>query len=158
MEYATRIDIATDRRSSLIAVLNQSLSDSIDLHSQAKQAHWNVKGTNFLQLHELFDQVATQTEGYADTLAERITALGGYALGTVRLSAQTSSLPELPLDIKDGQDYLIALADRLALYGKSLRANIEKTAELADAGTSDLYTGISREVDKLLWFVEAHLQ
>lgn len=158
MKYDTRIDIAPQQRATLIAILNQSLADTIDLKSQAKQAHWNVKGVNFLSLHELFDRVATQLDGYGDTLAERITALGGYALGTVRMSAQASTLPELPLDIKDGKDYVIALADRLAVYAKAVRADIDKTANLGDAVTADLYTGIAQEVDKLLWLLEAHLQ
>jgi starvation-inducible DNA-binding protein len=157
MEYPTRNDLDGSVRSSLIAMLNQSLANTLDLKTQAKQAHWNVKGLNFYQLHELFDQVATQLDEYVDTIAERITALGGVALGTVRLTAQASAITEFPTDITDGKAYVTALADRLAMYGKSVRADIDKAAQLGDAGTSDLYTGISREVDKLLWFLEAHL-
>jgi len=158
MKYSTRIDLAPHVRTQVIALLNQSLANTIDLKTQAKQAHWNVKGANFLPLHELFDQIATQLEGYADTMAERITALGGVALGTARTAAAVSAIAEFPLDTTDGKDYVAALADRMAVYAKVIRQNIDKTAELGDAGTSDLFTGISREVDKSLWFLEAHLQ
>ena len=158
MQYNTRIDLDSQARNQLIAILNQSLANTIDLKTQAKQAHWNVKGANFLQLHELFDQIATQLDGYADTIAERVTALGGVAMGTVRTVVAGSAIAEFPLDITAGKDYVVALADRLAVYGKMIRQDIEKTAQLGDAGTSDLYTGISREVDKSLWFLEAHLQ
>jgi DNA-binding ferritin-like protein (oxidative damage protectant) len=117
-----------------------------------------VKGANFLQLHELFDQIATQLDGYADTIAERVTALGDMALGTARTAVAVSAIAEFPLDTTDGKDYVAALADRMAVYAKMIRQDIEKTAQLGDAGTSDLYTGISREVDKSLLFLEAHLQ
>jgi len=158
MQHNTRIDLDAPVRTQVIALLNQSLANTIDLKTQAKQAHWNVKGANFLQLHELFDQIASQLDGYADTMAERITSLGGVALGTARTAVAVSAIAEFPLDITDGKDYVAALADRMAVYAKAIRQNIDKTAELGDAGTSDLFTGISREVDKSLWFLEAHLQ
>jgi len=158
MKHSTRIDLDPQVRTQVIALLNQSLANTLDLKTQAKQAHWNVKGANFLQLHELFDQIASQLEGYADTLAERVTALGGVALGTARTVATTSVIAEFPPDITEGRDYVVALADRMAVYAKMTRQNIDKTAELGDAGTADLFTGISREVDKALWFLEAHLQ
>ncbi len=158
MQKSTRIDLDPQVRTQVIAVLNQSLANTIDLKTQAKQAHWNVKGANFLQLHELFDQIASQLDGYADTIAERITALGGVALGTARTAVAVSAIAEFPADITDGKDCVVALADRMAVYAKMMRQNIDKTAELGDAGTADLFTGISREVDKALWFLEAHLQ
>ena len=90
-------------------------------------------------------------------VAERVTALGGLALGTARIAAAESSLPEYPLDIVSGKDHVKALADRLGIYAKSLRESIDYTADLGDADTSDLYTEVSRAVDKYLWFLEAHL-
>lgn len=156
--HNTKIDIAKGKREKIVAILNQSLADAIDMKSQAKQAHWNVKGMNFIALHELFDQVATEFDTYVDDLAERVTTLGGTALGTVRVSAQTSSLNEYPLEITDGAAHVDALSNALADFGKKIRKNIDETDELGDADTADLYTGISRGVDKLLWFVEAHIQ
>jgi starvation-inducible DNA-binding protein len=156
--HTTKIDLAKGKREKLIAILNQSLADAADLKSQAKQAHWNVKGPNFIALHELFDRVATELDTHVDDLAERITTLGGTAMGTVRLAAENSSLAEYPHEISDGTAHVDALSSALADFAKKMRANIDKTDSLGDMDTADLYTGISRSVDKLLWFVEAHIQ
>ncbi|MDM7921416.1 MAG: DNA starvation/stationary phase protection protein Dps [Pyrinomonadaceae bacterium] len=156
--HNTKIDLAKGKREKIIAILNQSLADATDLKSQAKQAHWNVKGPNFIALHELFDQVATELETHIDDLAERITTLGGTAMGTIRIAAGNSSLSEYPLEITDGTAHVDALSTALADFGKKVRKNIDTTDELGDKDTADLYTGISRAVDKQLWFVEAHNQ
>ncbi len=155
--HNTKIDIAKGTREQIIAILNQRLADASDLKSQAKQAHWNVKGMNFIALHELFDQVSTEVETHIDDLAERITTLGGVALGTIRVAAQTSSLSEYPLEITDGAAHVDALSNALADFGKKVRTDIDATDALNDKDTADLLTGISRAIDKLLWFVEAHL-
>ncbi|MEA5506180.1 DNA starvation/stationary phase protection protein Dps [Halotia wernerae UHCC 0503] len=156
--YPTRIDIAAEARSKIVTILNQSLAATLDLKTQTKQAHWNVKGTDFFQLHELFDEMAGELEEYVDMVAERVTALGGYAFGTARLAAANSILPEYPLDILAGMDHVTALADRYAAYAKHIREAINKTNDLGDADTADLYTEVSRTIDKRLWFLEAHLQ
>jgi len=156
--HNTKIDIEKGTREQIIGILNQRLADASDLKSQAKQAHWNVKGMNFIALHELFDQVASELDPHVDDIAERITTLGGVALGTVRVAAQNSSLSEYPLEITDGAAHVDALSNALADFGKKVRADIDATANLGDADTADLLTGISRSIDKLLWFVEAHLQ
>lgn len=156
--YKTRIDLPESVRDKVIPVLQARLADSIDLLMQAKQAHWNVKGPSFIALHELFDDIAEIVEGHADLIAERITALGGRADGTVRAAAAQSKLKEYPLDITAGMDHAAALSDRLAAFGKLVRDAINSTAEAGDADTSDLFTEVSRAIDKQLWFVEAHLQ
>ena len=156
--HTTKIDIAEDKRDELIAILNQSLADAADLKSQAKQAHWNVKGPSFIALHELFDRVATEVDVYIDDVAERITTLGGTAMGTVRLAAANSSLSEYPHEISDGTAHVDALSSAMADFAKRARTDIDRTDELGDKDTADLYTGISRGIDKLLWFVEAHIQ
>jgi starvation-inducible DNA-binding protein len=156
--HETKIDLAKGKREKLVGILNQSLADSIDLVYQAKQAHWNVKGPNFIALHELFDRVATELDTHVDDLAERITTLGGVAMGTVRLSAENSSLAEYPHEISDGTAHVDALSTALSDFGKKARKNIDATDEIGDKDTADLYTGISRNIDKLLWFVEAHNQ
>jgi starvation-inducible DNA-binding protein len=156
--HKTKIDIEKATREKIIGILNQRLADASDLKSQAKQAHWNVKGMNFIALHELFDQVSTELDPYVDDIAERITTLGGVALGTVRVAAQNSTLAEYPLEISDGASHVDALSNALADFGKKVRADIDATDELGDKDTADLFTGISRGIDKLLWFVEAHLQ
>ncbi len=156
--HYTRIDLPANVRSKIIEILNRTLASTLDLKTQVKQAHWNVKGLNFYQLHELFDEMASELEEYIDSFAERITALGGTAYGTARVAAANSELPEYPLDIFDGKAHLIALADRYAPYAKVLRDGIAETDDLGDADTADLYTEVSRDIDKRLWFLEAHLQ
>lgn len=156
--HNTKIDLAKDNREKIIEILNNRLADASDLKSQAKQAHWNVKGMSFFQLHELFDQVATAVEAHTDLIAERITALGGTAIGTVRSAAQNSSLSEYPLEITDGAAHVDALSTALADFGRLVRQNIDDAGNLGDQGTADLFTEISREIDKNLWFVEAHIQ
>ncbi len=154
----TKNDLATKTRDAVVKVLNERLADSIDLMMQSKQAHWNVKGANFIALHELFDKVVESSEEWIDDIAERAVALGGVAYGTVRVAAKKSNLSEYPLNIKAGADHVEALSNALATYGKAIRAAIDATDKLGDAGTADLFTGISRDVDKYLWFVEAHAQ
>ena len=156
--FRTSIDIPETKRQQIVDVLNARLADVSDLKTQAKQAHWNVKGIEFIQLHELFDEVATHLEAHADLIAERITALGGTALGTARLIAATSSIPEYDLDAVKGEDHLRALVQRMAKLAGSVRKAIDTTDDLEDKSTADLFTEVSRQVDKDLWFLEAHLQ
>jgi starvation-inducible DNA-binding protein len=155
--YATRNDLPPQLRSKLEKLLNARLADALDLEAATKQAHWNVKGPNFIALHELFDEVHTNIEEHVDTIAERITALGGTALGTVQAAARSSSLLPYPEDLADGVAHLEALSDRLAGFGKKIRAAITESDDLGDADSADLFTGISRDADKYLWFLEAHL-
>ena len=156
--YKTKIDLSEKVRRNVIAVLNDRLADAIDLQSQAKQAHWNVKGPQFIALHELFDKISDLTLEQIDEIAERVTALGGMAEGTVAVASKRSKLKNYPLNITSGKDHLYYLSTQLAAFGKVVRAAIDDTAKLGDADTADLFTGISRGVDKYLWFLEAHLQ
>jgi starvation-inducible DNA-binding protein len=156
--FETAIDLPPDTRTEMIELLNQELADTSDLFSQTKQAHWNLKGIHFYQLHLLFDELAERREEEADELAERAVQLGGYATGTVRMAAASSSLPELPTDIDDGADYVRALVERYGLHANQLRQGIEQATEAGDQDTADLLTEVSRQVDKDLWFLQAHLQ
>lgn len=156
--FETRIDLSAAKRKKLIALLNQHLADTFDLHGQCKQAHWNVKGPQFHQLHELFDDLAGQAAEYVDLIAERATALGGTALGTVRMSASASRLKEFPLEPGGSMEHVEALADRFAALSTTTRAAIDTSEDLGDMDTADLFTEVSRGLDKSLWFLEAHLQ
>jgi len=156
--YETENDISLKRRSELNALMNQRLADAVDLQMQMKQAHWNVKGPNFIGLHELFDKVDEAVESYVDMIAERIVQLGGIAEGTVRVAASRTRLPEYPLAIADGMAHVEAVARALSTFGQAARATIEEANALDDADTADLFTEISRGIDKWLWFVEAHSQ
>jgi starvation-inducible DNA-binding protein len=156
--YGTRIDLAAEVREQMIALLNQQLADIFDLYSQTKQAHWNVKGPEFFQLHEMFDKLGEDVEEYVDLIAERVTTLGGTAQGTVRMSAAASRLHEFPKDAYQGLSSVKALAEAYAETSKTTRAAIDQADRAGDAGTADLFTEVSRGLDKSLWFLEAHLQ
>ncbi len=156
--YSSKIDFDKKTREKLVGLLNQRLADTFDLYSQTKQAHWNVKGIHFIQLHLLFDEAAGAVEPFVDTIAERATALGGYATGTVRMAAGASSLPEYPTEATAGHEHLQAVVERFAKYAKDNREALERSGDWGDPTTEDLFTEISREVDKQLYFLESHLQ
>ncbi|MGO8701341.1 MAG: DNA starvation/stationary phase protection protein Dps [Limisphaerales bacterium] len=156
--YETENDITRERRSELDALMNQRLADAVDLQMQLKQAHWNVKGPHFIGLHELFDQIDESVESYVDLIAERIVQLGGIAEGTVRVAAARSRLEEYPLAIADGHAHVEAVSKALSTFGREARNTINQADELEDADTADIFTEISRGIDKWLWFVEAHAQ
>ena len=154
----TRNSLPEKTRLEMAALLQDRLADSIDLMMQAKQAHWNVKGPNFIALHELFDKVYTETGEHVDIMAERIVQLGGVARGTVRVAAEKSTLPEYPMDISSGRKHVAELAHAIAFYGEQVRKAIETANQLQDADTADIFTEVSRSADSSLWIVEAHEQ
>jgi starvation-inducible DNA-binding protein len=156
--FVTGIDISPKRRSEINILMNQRLAEAIDLQMQMKQAHWNVKGPAFIGLHKLFDEIDEAVETYVDMIAERIVQLGGIAEGTVRVAASRSKLDEYPLVLADGQSHVDAVTQTISKFAHSIRATINEADELDDAGTADLFTEISRGMDKWLWFVQAHTQ
>ena len=156
--YETENDLPKDTRAEVIGIVNQRLADVIDLQTQMKQAHWNVKGPHFIGLHELFDKIAEEVESYVDLIAERIVQLGGIAQGTVRVAASRSRLDEYPLEIAEGSAHVEAVARALSTFGREARMTIEEVDRLDDLDTADIFTEVSRGIDKWLWFVEAHTQ
>lgn len=156
--YETENDIPILRRTALNVLMNQRLASAIDLQLQLKQAHWNVKGPSFISLHELFDTISEAIEPYVDMIAERIVQLGGTAEGTIRGAAQRSRLTEYPANIGDGTAHVNAVAHALSTFAFESRNTIAEADELEDAVTADLFTEVTRGIDKWLWFVEAHHQ
>ncbi len=156
--FPTKNDLPEKTRDEVIILLNQRLADCIDLQTQCKQAHWNVKGPTFIALHELFDSVAADVTNYVDLIAERIVQLGGIAEGTIGVVEARSSLVDYPIGIVTGAEHVAALSDALSEFGRLARMGIEEMNSLEDAGTADILTEISRGIDKWLWFVEAHQQ
>ncbi|MCU1311756.1 MAG: starvation/stationary phase protection protein Dps [Candidatus Angelobacter sp.] len=156
--FETRIDIEDESREQVIAILNSRLADSLDVQTQTKFAHWNVKGNDFYQLHLLFDEIAEHLEDAVDLIAERATALGGRANGTVRQAAKNSQIEEYDLDAVKGMDHVRALSDRLATFANICRGTIDETDELGDKATADVFTEIVRQADKDLYFLESHIQ
>jgi len=137
-------------------LLNKHLAAAIDLHGQLKQAHWNVRGPNFIAIHELFDKIAADAEIYSDQIAERAAALGAVAEGTVQVAVANSFLVPYALRIADEKAHIFAIAAALAAFGQSAREAIGLASALGDADTADLFTELSRAVDRHLWFVESH--
>ena len=156
--YPTKNDLPETSRVEAIDLLNQRLADCIDLQTQCKQAHWNVKGPSFIALHKLFDEVNEDVEEYVDLIAERIVQLGGVAEGTARIVAERSALIDYPLGLSSGEEHVAALSDALSEFGRTARLGIDEMNDLEDADSADILTEISRGVDKWLWFVEAHQQ
>jgi starvation-inducible DNA-binding protein len=156
--YQSSVGVPENNRQALIALLNARLADSIDLRSQIKWAHWNVKGMHFIQLHELFDSVSSHVDDQSDTIAERITTLGGVANGTAREVAARTGLKEADLTASDGASQLKWLVHNVAHHANALRTAIQEAGDLGDDITVDLFTELARALDKDLWFLEAHLQ
>lgn len=156
--YETKNSLPAETRARAVELLNHRLADCIDLQSQTKQAHWNVKGPHFIGLHKLFDEVYEATEEYVDLIAERVVQLGGIAEGTVRVCADRSTLSEYPLVISSGDEHVAALSDVLAQFSGKAREAIDELDDLGDPDSMDILTEVSRGVDKWLWFVEAHQQ
>lgn len=155
--FPSHVSLPEETRTALVELCNESLASTIDLHSQVKQAHWNIKGAQFFARHELFDALATKLLGWADTLAERGAVLGGYATGTIRLAAERSSLPEYDLNAVDGTTHIRALVDRYAVYTERARAAIAVCAKLDDPASEDLFTEILRGAELDMWFLESHI-
>jgi starvation-inducible DNA-binding protein len=156
--YDTRNDLSPAVRKEIVVMLNARLAEAIDLALQAKQAHWNVKGPQFISLHELFDQVNGAAREWGDQMAERAVQLGGIAEGTLQRVAECSALPAYGSKPMEGYAHVSALGASMGVFAKAVRAAIAQAEDAGDAGTADLFTGVSRGADKMLWFLEAHLQ
>lgn len=154
----TRIDLGENARKQMCELLNARLADALDLAGQCKQAHWNVKGPNFSALHELFDVLHANMNAHVDTIAERVVALGGTALGTASIVAAKTSLPEYPTDIRAGRDHADRMSLAFAAFAKTARAAIDIADEAGDAVTADLFTAVAAQTDKDLWMLDAHLE
>jgi starvation-inducible DNA-binding protein len=156
--HSTGNDLNSNAKTVAIALLNARLADAIDLALLTKQAHWNIKGPQFIALHEMIDGFRTELDTHVDTIAERVVQLGGTALGTTQIVSKTSKLPAYPTDIYKSEDHLAALIERYSQTANSVRAAIDEADEAGDADTADIFTAYSRALDKSLWFLEAHTQ
>ncbi|MCA9668019.1 MAG: DNA starvation/stationary phase protection protein Dps [Myxococcales bacterium] len=157
LRFPSHISLSEKNRSQLVDVLNAQLANALDLWSQLKQAHWNLRGRFFISRHELFDALAEHLQQHADDLAERASALGGYAQGTVRLAAHNSTLEEHDLGAVNGQAHVQSLVARYAAHSASLRIAIGTSQTMGDPASEDLLSGQLREVEKDMWFLESHL-
>ncbi len=156
--HATKNDVSANAKEVAIGLLNARIADAIDLALLTKQAHWNIKGPQFIAVHEMLDGFRDEVDAHVDTMAERITQLGGTALGTLQAAAGGTKLDPYPTDIYAIRDHLAALIERYGAVANAVRRNIDEAAEAGDANTADIFTAVSRGLDKNLWFLEAHVQ
>ena len=154
----TKLDLKSNARTTAIELLNARVADAIDLALATKQAHWNLRGPQFIAVHEMLDGFRTELDDHVDTMAERAVQLGGLALGTVQTVGKASSLPAYPTDIHAIPDHLAALIERYGKFANAVRENIDQADEAGDADTADIFTAVSRSIDKAVWFLEAHVQ
>jgi len=156
--YRTENNLPSNTKTTSINILNARLAEAIDLALLTKQAHWNIKGPQFIALHEMIDGFRTEIDGHVDTLAERVVQLGGTALGTPQAVAKATPLAPYPTDIHQSKDHLAALIERYGKAANAVRTAIDESDEAGDADTADIFTAYSRALDKALWFLEAHIQ
>ena len=154
---STRNSIHDNARKAAIAALGARMADAIDLALAIKHAHWNVRGPQFIAVHEMLDTLRTQMDDHVDTMAERISQLAGTPQGTLQGVSGATSLPAYPADAKTIEAHLTALADRYGAFANAVRKDIEAVDEAGDPTSADVLTQVSRGVDKSLWFIEAHL-
>ena len=141
-----------------VALLEARIADGIDMALITKQAHWNLKGPQFIGIHLMLDTFRAEQDEFVDTMAERIIQLGGTAFGTVQEVGTRSALEPYPVDIYQVSDHIHALIARYATVANAIRSSIDEADEAGDAGTADIFTEVSRGIDKQLWFLEAHTQ
>ena len=154
----TRHPLDKQSREKSVALLNDFLVLAIDLRLQVKQAHWNVRGPNFISLHELFDRLAGELEETVDELAERVTALGGRALGTASRIASKTDLGDLPKKATWGPELVALVADRYAAVAECAGMAIDRAQKADDEVTADLFIKTALGLDRALWFLEATLE
>lgn len=156
--HQTKQSLPKKDRAEIVALLSTSLASTTDLFLQLKHAHWNIKGKQFIALHKLFDEIAEEVEDQVDVIAERITSLGGTALGTIQEVVKNTELRTLPTNIFTLEDLIEHIVHNFAILSELGRENIDKAEEYGDMATNDLYIDLVRMLDKNQWFLEAHVQ
>jgi starvation-inducible DNA-binding protein len=157
-EHKTHNDTDSNAKKVSTELLNARVADGIDLALITKQAHWNLRGRQFIGIHEMLDKLRGDMDEYNDTMAERVVQLGGIALGTSQILAKKSTIKPYPTEAATIDEHLKALIERYGQFANDVRKNIDDTDDAGDSGTSDLFTEVSRGVDKWLWFLEAHVE
>jgi starvation-inducible DNA-binding protein len=156
--HETQNNMPTNAKTVAMALLNARLADAIDLALITKQAHWNLKGRQFIGIHEMLDGFRDAIDEFTDTMAERVVQLGGTAFGTSQAVVAATTVKPYPTDIYAVPDHLHALIAAYSTVANNVRTSIDQADEAGDADTADIFTEVSRGLDKQLWFLEAHLQ
>lgn len=142
-----------DAAKTSIKTLNSSLATIIDLSLIVKQAHWTLRGRNFIGVHELLDAANANLRNILDMMAERAVILGGTPDGTAQKVAKATILKGYPTDLVETKDHIRELTTRYKEVAAMLREAIDTVSEAGDEGTADLFTEASRTIDKDAWFI-----
>ena len=156
--YTSPSHLSETARAEIADALNARLADGLDLHSQIKVAHWNIKGPQFAALHPLFETFAVSLANHNDGVAERAVTLGAKAFGTVRHVAKVSTLPEYPRDATRDLEHVKLLVERIEAYLVGARKGRDLAEKEKDQDTVDLLTGVIVEFEKNAWFLRASLE
>jgi starvation-inducible DNA-binding protein len=155
--YTSPSPLPEKTRGAIAETLNARLADGLDLHSQIKVAHWNIKGPQFAALHPLFETFATGLALHNDTIAERAVTLGAKAYGTARHVARTSTLPDYPQETTRDIEHVQLLAERIDAYLVGLRQSRTIAAAQGDKDSEDMLTLAITAFEKNAWFLRASL-
>jgi starvation-inducible DNA-binding protein len=155
--HKTKNSLDEKTRAKSVELLNARLADGIDLALATKQAHWNLRGPQFIAVHEMLDEFRAELDAGNDAIAERASQLGGVALGTTQVVADATTVKPYPVDLFSIEDHLAALIERYGAVANAVRDAIDTSDEAGDIDTSDIFTEVSRALDKNLWFLESHL-
>ncbi len=158
LRFRSHVSLSADARTAIVDALNATLAATLDLSSQVKQAHWNVRGENFFASHQMFDLFHGHVVGWSDEIAERVAQLGGQAEGTVRVAAARSPLKEHDAAAILWTDHVRSLTGRYAALGALVRGRIDAGPTVTDPVTVDLYTQVLRSLERDLWMLESHLE
>ena len=156
--YTSPSHLPEDARIKIAGALNARLADGLDLHSQIKVAHWNIKGPQFAALHPLFETFAVGLAMHNDAIAERAVTLGARAYGTARHVAKTSKIPDYPQETTRDMEHVQLLAQRIETYLEGARESRGIAEKLGDTDTVDLLTQVVTEFEKHAWFLRASLE
>lgn len=155
--YQSPSQLSETARGAISQQLNARLVDGLDLHSQIKLAHWNVRGPQFAALHPLFEQFAIQLAAHTDAIAERAVTLGARAVGTARQVASASTLPEYATGTTRDIEHVKLLAERFDVFLAGVRASRAAIEEHRDTDSVDLLTTVISDFEKNAWFLRATL-
>jgi starvation-inducible DNA-binding protein len=155
--YKSPSHLSESARASVARSLNELLANGLDLHSQIKVAHWNIKGPGFAALHPLFETFAVGLAAHNDSVAERAVTLGAKAYGTARHVAAHSKITEYPQETTRDLEHVKLLAERIEQYLVQSRATRAVAEGQSDTDTVDLLTAVISEFEKHAWFLRASL-
>lgn len=144
-------------RQEVTDILEYRIADFIEFRAQLRQAHWNIKDPLFYFLHQMFDDLADQVDDITDTIAERSTSLGCLIHGTSKMVADRTTLKELDIEIRCANGLLTQLVNNCAKLAEDILNDSKKIAVIGDSVSSEVLSGATAEIDKILWFLESHL-